>query len=70
VDDEDSWDFGTVKQAPPPVKPSLSPSQYSMTNENKYQSPQLPRTASRNQINPIPSNSRINEVTVTYIDKY
>jgi hypothetical protein len=44
----------------------------SFTTENKYQqqSQQLPRTTSRNQINPqqhTPPNSRINEVTVTYL---
>lgn len=82
ADDEDSWDFGTIKQAPPPqTKPSLqmqnSPSQYSVNSftTEKYQTPllspaqQLPRSVSRNQINPLPhqssaTNSRVNEVTV------
>ncbi|GAA5808907.1 hypothetical protein MFLAVUS_002306 [Mucor flavus] len=80
ADDEDSWDFGTIKQAPPPqTKPSLqmqnSPSQYSVNSftTEKYQTPslspaqQLPRSVSRNQINPLPhqssANSRVNEVT-------
>lgn len=80
AEDEDSWDFGTVKQAPPQLqKPALqmhnSPSQYSMTslaNDKYQQSPptqQLPRTVSRNQVNPqphqSPPNSRVNEVTVS-----
>lgn len=63
-DDEDAWDFGTVKQAPPQLsKPALqqmhhSPSQYSVNSfstENKYQQQppqQLPRTVSRNQVTP------------------
>jgi hypothetical protein len=84
VDDEDSWDFGTIKQAPPPqTKPSLqmqnSPSQYSVNSftTEKYQTPslspaqQLPRSVSRNQINPLPhpspASSRVNEVTVRII---
>lgn len=90
VEDEDSWDFGTIKQAPPQIqKPSLqmhhSPSQYSTTNgftNEKYQSSspsqspsnhQLPRTVSKNQVNPQPQHqsppttttSRVNELTVS-----
>lgn len=86
VEDEDSWDFGTIKQAPPQVqKPSLqmhhSPSQYStngFTNEKYQSSPpsqspsnyQLPRTVSKNQVNPQPQHqspptSRVNELTVS-----
>ncbi|CAO3651623.1 unnamed protein product [Mucor hiemalis] len=79
AEDEDSWDFGTIKQAPPQIqKPSLqmhnSPSQYStngFTNQTSpSQSPsnqQLPRTVSKNQVNPqphpSPPNSRVNEMT-------
>jgi hypothetical protein len=78
VEDEDSWDFGTIKQAPPAIaKPSLqmhnSPSQYSINNFTTAEKPpgqQLPRTVSRNQVNPqpphsSPPNTRINEVTVS-----
>jgi hypothetical protein len=78
-DDEDAWDFGTVKQAPPQVsKPALqqmhhSSSQYSVNSfstENKYQQQtpqQLPHSVSRNQVTlqqQQPS-SPINEVTVS-----
>lgn len=81
AEDEGSWDFGTIKQAPPQIqKPSLqmhnSPSQYStngFTNQpSPSQSPsnqQLPRTVSKNQVNPQPHpsspNSRVNEMTVS-----
>lgn len=79
-EDEDAWDFGTVKQAPPPVsKPALqqmhhSSSQYSVNSfstENKYQQQtpqQLPRPVSRNQVTPQQQqqqSSPINEVTVS-----
>lgn len=67
VEDEDAWDFGTIKQAPPP-QPKLSlrmqnsPSQYSISSftTEKQSSPppsvspnnsQLPRTVSRTQVN-------------------
>lgn len=81
IDDEDSWDFGTIKQAPPAQpKPSLqmhnSPTQYSIngfTNESKqHQSSQhLSRTSSRNQINApqhTAFHSRVNEVTAKLQD--
>lgn len=66
VEDEDAWDFGTIKQAPPP-QPKLSlrmqnsSSQYSISsfNTEKQSSPpsvspnnsQSPRTVSRTQVN-------------------
>ncbi|KAI9276297.1 kinase-like domain-containing protein [Sporodiniella umbellata] len=77
VDDEDSWDFGTVKptanpQAKHPIPPlPKSTSQYSFNSTNNISSPsmqQLPRAASKNHINtqlpstPIPS-PRVNDVT-------
>ncbi|KAF7729221.1 putative protein serine/threonine kinase [Apophysomyces ossiformis] len=72
TNDDDGWDFGTVRQsAPVPPKPSAvlpqTSSRYSIGssyNVNQVnQGPQLPRTSSRNQI--MPAGSRTSELNST-----
>ncbi|KAI8365521.1 hypothetical protein BD560DRAFT_158569 [Blakeslea trispora] len=78
IEDEDAWDFGTVKAPPMPApKTPLpmhnSPSQYSVNTlaaENRPQPSQLPRTTSSNFVSSSPysssssssSSSRVSEI--------
>lgn len=65
MEDDDGWDFGTVKAAAsPPPKPAASqmqtsPSQYSITHLNGVPSSpsmqQLPQTTTKGQSSPQPS---------------
>ena len=76
IEDDDAWDFGTVKAPPMPVpKAPLpihnSPSQYSvntLATEGRPQPPQLPRTTSSNFVSSSPysssSSSRVSEIMV------
>ncbi|KAI9475561.1 MAG: kinase-like domain-containing protein [Benjaminiella poitrasii] len=73
MDDDDAWDFGTVKQAPSqqtkPIIYNSTSSQYSI-NQNIAPQPSIPRVSSKNQLNSQQqqqqqpySPSRVNEVT-------